>query len=396
MPKVFISYRRDDSQHQADRIFDALTRVVPKKDIFIDIDGIPAGVDFVDHLNQQVEKCDTLLALIGPEWLSTRSANGQRRLDDPGDFVRIEIAAALKRRITVAPVLLDGATMPLEKDLPPDIKELARRNAIEIRRNSFDSDAQRMMQKLGIRSGRGKALALVAGLAVAVGIGAWAVLTLGGGPAKPAEPPESVAAAVQPVQVAQQQTPPSAQPDNTGALERARENLQPTNSAPAPAAAPKVATPVVSCADCPPLSRVKLPGGKTIEASAPISLGDWRLYCANVACGEWDRTREAGLPVTSISWTMANQYIVWLSARVGRALRLPTVDEVEGLTREQPAADQPAYSEWTSTCHGGGSAACADYEVRGWDAKARRVADWYSLSAKGSTLGFRIVATGKL
>ncbi len=395
MPKVFISYRRDDSQHQADRIFDALTRVVPKKDIFIDIDGIPAGVDFVDHLNQQVEKCDTLLALIGPEWLTTRSANGQRRLDDPGDFVRIEIAAALKRRITVAPVLLDGATMPLEKDLPPDIKELARRNAIEIRRNSFDSDAQRMMQKLGIRSGRGWALALVAGLAAAVGIGAWAMLTVSGGPAKPGEPSETVAEAALPAQVA---------PDPAGALQATVQTPpvipaaqpEPANSTPAPAAAPKIEQPVVSCTDCPPLSRTKLPGGKTIEASAPISLGDWRLFCANVTCGDVDRKREAGLPVTSISWTMANQYVAWLSTRMGRALRLPTAEEAEGLTLEQPTADQSAYSEWTSTCHGSGPGACAGYEVRGWDAKAKRIADWFSLSAKGSTLGFRVVAAGKL
>ena len=134
----------------------------------------------------------------------------------------------------------------------------------------------------------------------------------------------------------------------------------------------------------------------TIEASAPISLGDWRLYCANVTCGDVDRKREAGLPMTSISWTTANQYVAWLSTRMGRALRMPTAEEAEGLTLAQPAADQSAYSEWTSTCHSSGSGACTDYEVRGWDAKAKRIADWFSLSAKGSTLGFRVVAAGKL
>lgn len=181
MPKVFISYRRDDSQHQADRIFDALRRVVPKKNLFIDIDGIPAGVDFVDHLNKQVEQCDVLLALIGPDWIDTTSADGQRRLEDPRDFVRVEIAAALKRRIKVAPVLLDGATMPLERDLPPDIAELARRNAIEVRRNSFDADAERMIQKLGLRETRRKAAVIAAWagvLAVVGGIATWAVTTV--------------------------------------------------------------------------------------------------------------------------------------------------------------------------------------------------------------------------
>jgi len=108
--KIFISYRREDSQHQADRLHAALSRKIPKRNIFIDVDNIPVGVDFVQHLDQQVGQCEVLLALIGPDWLEAKNPEtGARRLDDPKDFVRIEIASALKRGIPVAPVLLDGA-----------------------------------------------------------------------------------------------------------------------------------------------------------------------------------------------------------------------------------------------------------------------------------------------
>lgn len=399
MPKVFISYRREDSQHQADRIFDALQRVVPKRDLFIDIDGIPAGVDFVDHLNSQVAQCDVLLALIGPEWIDA-AAGGKRRLDDPGDFVRIEIAAALKRGIKVAPVLLDGAAMPAPQELPGDLAELSRRNAIEIRRNSFDADAGRMIDKLGLRETRSRVRAIAAwaaGIAVLTGIGAAALFAWN------AENEKARAA----VEAELQQTRNAKAAADATAARQALELLeaqkardaaaQPSEAAPSPAAPPqKVEKPVVAaCTDCPSLARVKLPGGKTVEASGPITLGDWRLYCASAACGEWDRKRDAALPLTSVTWAAANQYVVWLSARMGRKLRLPTTAEADGLTAETPAADSEAYSVWTGTCHGSG-ATCAEYEVRGWDAKGRRVEDWHGMTAKGSTIGFRVVADGKL
>lgn len=148
--KLFISYRRDDSSHQADRLCKALQDVVPRRNLFIDIDSIPAGTDFVRNIVDRVGDCDILLALIGPRWLQATDAKGQRRLDDPGDFLRTEIAIALSREITVVPVLLDGARMPEPNELPPDIAGLARRSAVEIRRVSFDADARRLVQKLGL------------------------------------------------------------------------------------------------------------------------------------------------------------------------------------------------------------------------------------------------------
>ena len=151
MPKIFISYRREDSQHQADRLHTALSRKIPKRNIFIDVDNIPVGVNFVQHLDQQVAQCDVLLALIGPDWLEARNPEtGARRLDDPKDFVRIEIASALKRGIPVAPILLDGAPFPPEHTLPDDLKALALRNGVEVRRLTFDADAERLIRGLDL------------------------------------------------------------------------------------------------------------------------------------------------------------------------------------------------------------------------------------------------------
>jgi formylglycine-generating enzyme required for sulfatase activity len=156
MAKIFISYRREDSQHQADRLHAILKKHVPdaKRNIFIDVDNIPVGVDFARYLDEQVSQCDVLLALIGPDWLSAADpATGRRRLDNPKDFVRIEIASALKRDIPVAPVLLDGAPFPREEELPDDLKPLVHRNGVELRRMSFDADADRLIRGLNLKGG---------------------------------------------------------------------------------------------------------------------------------------------------------------------------------------------------------------------------------------------------
>lgn len=195
MPKIFISYRREDSQHQADRLHTALARRMPRRDIFIDVDNIPVGVDFVRHLDAQVSQCDVLLALIGPGWAAARnSQTGGRRLDDPKDFVRIEIASALKRGIPVAPVLLDGAPLPREEDLPEDLRPLVRRHGVEVRRLTFEADADRLIRSLKLgkqarratpekansaRSAAPKWLGPVVGVALlaVVGGGAWWAVT---------------------------------------------------------------------------------------------------------------------------------------------------------------------------------------------------------------------------
>lgn len=154
MAKIFISYRREDSEYQADRLHSALSRYFKNggDDIFIDIDKIPLGTDFVDHLKNMVGQCEALLALIGRNWLDARQAGNTklRRIDDPGDFVRLEIVTALERDIPVIPVLLDGAAVPSERVLPDDLKPLARRHGMELQRASFEDDVARLVKKLPV------------------------------------------------------------------------------------------------------------------------------------------------------------------------------------------------------------------------------------------------------
>jgi len=110
----------------------------------MDIDAIALGEDFVEAIETTVAKCDVLIAVIGKNWLTSKDDHGNRRLDNPKDFVRMEIGTALKRKIRVIPVLVDGALMPGEDDIPGDLKPLVRRNALLITDTSFDGDCQRL------------------------------------------------------------------------------------------------------------------------------------------------------------------------------------------------------------------------------------------------------------
>ena len=120
--KILINYRRDDASHLAGRLYDRLAAHFPKNQIFIDVDNLDPGVDFVEAIEQSVGSCDVLIAVIGKRWLISSEADGGRRLDNPDDFVRLEIAVALKRNIRVIPVLVDDASMPRANDLPDDLK----------------------------------------------------------------------------------------------------------------------------------------------------------------------------------------------------------------------------------------------------------------------------------
>ena len=109
---------------------------------------MPAGIDFVAYLNARVEACDLFLAVIGPDWLDAKNATGRRRLDDPEDYVALEIAAALQRDIPVIPVLIDGARVPQSDQLPEPLKPLVRRNAVEVRNAQFRRDADALTEKV--------------------------------------------------------------------------------------------------------------------------------------------------------------------------------------------------------------------------------------------------------
>jgi hypothetical protein len=148
---VFISYRRDDSQHAAGRVLDRLRQSFDPDQLFMDVDTIPLGANFIKAVGEQVNKCDVLLAIIGPGWVDARDEEGRRRLDEPSDFVRIEIAAALARQMPVIPVLLDGTKVPRADQLPDDLKELAIRNALDVRHASFHADMDKLIRGLDSR-----------------------------------------------------------------------------------------------------------------------------------------------------------------------------------------------------------------------------------------------------
>lgn len=145
MAGIFISYRREDSAPWAGRVYERLTKEFKADHVFMDVDNIAPGLDFTRELEQQVGTCEVLLAIIGKRWVDARNAKGERRLDDPHDFVRIELQAALERDIRVVPVLVDGASMPLNDELPAPLQSLTRRNAIELTHARFGSDVQRLM-----------------------------------------------------------------------------------------------------------------------------------------------------------------------------------------------------------------------------------------------------------
>jgi hypothetical protein len=144
---VFISYRREDSAGYARAIYNELRERLGAEKIFMDVDAIEPGLDFVDAIEQAVGKCDVLLALIGPGWLQS-AGDGPSRLHNSSDYVRSEIRTALDRDIRVIPVLLGGASMPGDDAIPEDLGPLLRRNAIEIRHTHFDADVASLVRVL--------------------------------------------------------------------------------------------------------------------------------------------------------------------------------------------------------------------------------------------------------
>src|SRR5581483_11773923 len=131
------------------RIYDRLVQRYGHDNVFKDVDNIPLGIDFRQVINGAVGRCQVLLAVIGRQWLDIAGPSGGRRLDDPRDFVRLEVEAALGRGIPVIPVLVSGATMPGDGQLPPSLQELAFRHGIAVRPDpDFDHDVGRLLNSL--------------------------------------------------------------------------------------------------------------------------------------------------------------------------------------------------------------------------------------------------------
>jgi flagellar biosynthesis GTPase FlhF len=141
---IFVSYRRDDSSGHAGRLFDKVIDHFGKDRIFMDIDTIEPGEDFVTVIEDAVGSCEILIAIIGRNWLSDTGRN-TGRLDNPNDFVRLEIATALSRDIRVIPVLVQRASMPKPQDLPDDLAKLTRRNAVELSDLRWQTDVDQLI-----------------------------------------------------------------------------------------------------------------------------------------------------------------------------------------------------------------------------------------------------------
>jgi hypothetical protein len=208
MKNIFISYRREDTEGFARGLFQSLEGAFGSDHVFMDVEAIGLGVDFVEAIDKSLAGCGALLVLIGKDWVNCTDSAGRRRLDDPQDFVRMEVAKALEQNVRVIPVLVKGARMPAPEDLPESLRSVTRRQALELRHERWSQDvahlASALEQMLGLtrldrpapsppmppssaqpkKSGRGMAMGLGA-VAVVVILAAAGYLLIPKSPAPP-------------------------------------------------------------------------------------------------------------------------------------------------------------------------------------------------------------------
>ncbi len=145
---IFINYRKDDSSWNALALYNELQKYFSKDQIFKDFNTILPGDDFVVSIDNALRKCDVLIVVIGKSWLGMKDISGKRRLDDPDDFVRLEVATALARNIQVIPVLFDDVPMPRSDELPDNMKSLYRRQFVEIDSKRFEDDVRNLAEAI--------------------------------------------------------------------------------------------------------------------------------------------------------------------------------------------------------------------------------------------------------
>ncbi len=186
MSGVFLSYRRDDTAEYAQRIYDRLAGKFGPDLVYLDVEDIPLGVDFIEHITEVLEAAAYVLIAIGPRWLLVTDDEGRKRLDDGDDPVRYEIRTALQNKRLVVPMLIDGADMPHKHDLPEEIAPLVRHNGIAIRSDpDFEADVQALMEGLHLDRLDKKRVPMVfrvGAMARDLGLGGatgWGILGLG-------------------------------------------------------------------------------------------------------------------------------------------------------------------------------------------------------------------------
>jgi hypothetical protein len=141
---VFISYRRNEAAAYAGRLYDRLTARFGRERVFIDMENVGRGEDFVEAITDAAESCAVMIALISRQW--ARATGGEQ--DEEEDYVRLEVAAALGRKIPLIPIMIQGASMPRAKELPDDLAPIARRNAFELRDARWERDVEDLILDL--------------------------------------------------------------------------------------------------------------------------------------------------------------------------------------------------------------------------------------------------------
>lgn len=150
---IFISYRREDSAGHAGRIYDKLAQQFGEAQVFLDFDAIPGATNFREEIRDALRRANVVLVVIGPRWATAADEQGNRRLDDDRDLVRREIRTALDSDVAVFAVLVGGARMPHQDDLPDDLAGLTDRDAIEISDRRFREDCDRLISDISRLSG---------------------------------------------------------------------------------------------------------------------------------------------------------------------------------------------------------------------------------------------------
>lgn len=148
VPRLFVSYRTDDSVYAAAAIADRLTRAFGAENVFRDRDALTLGAVYPMKIRRALERSDTVLAVMGPSWLEARDSNGQRSLDNPHDWVRTELRMAFERDIPVVPVLLDNTPLPDPRQLPPDVAALPLSTYWQVRHQTLESDIRGLVEGL--------------------------------------------------------------------------------------------------------------------------------------------------------------------------------------------------------------------------------------------------------
>lgn len=148
-PTIFISYRREDTQFAAGRLYDRLVQQFGERSVFMDVAAIDPGADYRQRIHAAVSQCTVLIPLIGPKWACALDGDNKRRLDNADDLVRLEVEAGLSRTdVRVIPVLVDGAMMPSAAELPAEIQALSRRNALSLHHTTFQTDVARLIESV--------------------------------------------------------------------------------------------------------------------------------------------------------------------------------------------------------------------------------------------------------